>query len=263
MQMALYDIDTRLQPFVKAISSIERSASDGISAFRVLPDTCVELFFNYRSDRLATVAGKTSFNDAGSFVTSRMRCFMDVQMMADSGCIAVCFYPGAAHYFFKIPMSELSDATVGLDMLWKNAGEMEDRIAACADNRQRVSVIQQYLLEHIAENEKPRNDFNYSLWQIGLRKGALQIKDIASKTHISERQLNRQFHAFLGVSPKEYARMSRFLGSLHELKRAGPDKLTAIAYESGYYDQAHFIRDCKAFAGLTPKEIARSFHLIF
>jgi AraC-like DNA-binding protein len=264
MQMLLYDIDPRLQPFIKAISSMELFASDGISVFRVLPDTCVELFFNYKSGRLATVAGKTMFTGAGSFVTSRMCSFMDVQMLPDTGCIAICFYPGMAHYFFDMPMSELSDTTIGLDTLWRNdAAEIEDRIAGCDNNRQRVFLIQEYLLKRLSENEKPRNDFDYSLWQIGLQKGRLQIKDIARKTHISERQLNRQFHAFLGLSPKEYARMSRFLESLNALKKPGPDKLTAIAYESGYYDQAHFIRDCKAFAGLTPKEIARSVHLVF
>jgi AraC-like DNA-binding protein len=161
-------------------------------------------------------------------------------------------------------MSELSDATIGLDVIWRNdAAEIGDRITGCTDNRQRIALIGQFLLKRLSENEKPRKDFDYSLWQIGLQKGRLPIKDIAGKTNISERQLNRQFHTFLGVSPKEYARISRFLESLNALKRRGPDTLTGIAYESGYYDQAHFIRDCKAFAGLTPKEISRSFHLVF
>lgn len=31
-------------------------------------------------------------------------------------------------------------------------------------------------------------------------------------------------------------------------------RLIALAYEGEYYDQAHFIKDFKAFTGLTPKE---------
>jgi len=33
--------------------------------------------------------------------------------------------------------------------------------------------------------------------------------------------------------------------------------LTGLAYECGYFDQAHFIKDFKAFAGRTPSDYAR------
>jgi AraC-like DNA-binding protein len=30
--------------------------------------------------------------------------------------------------------------------------------------------------------------------------------------------------------------------------------LTSLAYENGYYDQAHFIKDFNEFTGVSPKE---------
>jgi len=31
-------------------------------------------------------------------------------------------------------------------------------------------------------------------------------------------------------------------------------RLTGVAYESGYFDQAHFIKDFKKFTGVTPQQ---------
>ena len=33
-----------------------------------------------------------------------------------------------------------------------------------------------------------------------------------------------------------------------------PENLTNIAYESEYFDQAHFIKDFKEFTGINPKK---------
>ena len=83
------------------------------------------------------------------------------------------------------------------------------------------------------------------------------------KTTIRQRQLNSQFQCFLGLAPKEFARVTRFLHALEKLKKSTSGSLTALAYESGYFDQSHFIHDCKEFAGMTPKEVIRSQAIIY
>lgn len=49
--------------------------------------------------------------------------------------------------------------------------------------------------------------------------------------------------------------MNRFLYSLKVLKADPQLSLTEVAYESGYYDQAHFIHECHKYAGVTPAEL--------
>jgi AraC-like DNA-binding protein len=88
-------------------------------------------------------------------------------------------------------------------------------------------------------------------------KGQHRIAELADYCQVSARQLEREFKYATGTSPKGFARTLRF----HEAQRRlmfDPDAdLTGLAYDCGYFDQAHFIKDFKAFAGKTPSEYAQ------
>ncbi|MDW3193147.1 MAG: helix-turn-helix domain-containing protein [Cytophagales bacterium] len=71
---------------------------------------------------------------------------------------------------------------------------------------------------------------------------------------VSERQLRRLFEYYFGESPKTFARIIRFqhiLGAKPSLESLKNNK---IFYDGGYYDQAHFIKEFKAFYGVTPNK---------
>jgi len=232
--------------------------------FRVLPDTCVELFIRYTDTLVATVSGNTVQGNKRSFISFRMSAFVDVQMQPGSGCIAVCLYPGAAYNFFSIPMSEYSNGAIELRNVWKNsAAEMEEKVALAKSNNQRVEIIQNYLLAQLAKNYKNEAEMQHCLWQINLLKAQSSVQSLVQKTNISHRTLNRKFHSHIGLSPKEYVRISRFLYSLSSIKQNPETNFTEIAHENGYYDQAHFIHDFREYTGITPKELFSGKRIVF
>jgi len=264
LNLCLHHIAPQLQSYIKAISSVENPAGALPVSFRVLPDTCVEIFFGYNDATIAAIDGKTKFNTAKSFVNSRMSSFIDVQLPPGSGSIAVCFKPGAAFPFFNLSMKELSDNSTLLCDVWgAQINEVEDRITASNTNEERVSVIQNFLLAFLQKEPTASNDYEYCLWQIHLLKGRVPLKTLSQKTNISSRQLSRQFHTYLGLSPKEFARVTRFIHSLENIKKFRSYSLTEIAYESGYFDQSHFIHDCKEFSGMTPGELLHSHAILY
>ncbi|PKH52469.1 hypothetical protein CXF68_17995 [Tenacibaculum sp. Bg11-29] len=80
---------------------------------------------------------------------------------------------------------------------------------------------------------------------------SISIKEYCKKTKTNYSTLNRNFVKIIGVSPKKFERLIKFRKSLCSLIGTN-ENLTSIALNSGYFDQAHFIREFKKFSNLTP-----------
>lgn len=84
--------------------------------------------------------------------------------------------------------------------------------------------------------------------------GLVRVDELAATAGVSARQLERQFAIHVGLSPKRFLRVLRFQQVLAALR--DPASTTAgwadVAARHGFYDQAHFINDFKAFTGETP-----------
>lgn len=64
----------------------------------------------------------------------------------------------------------------------------------------------------------------------------------------------RKFSSAIGLSPKQLSKTIRLQAILKTLLTKEVTSLTNLAYENGYFDQAHFIKDFKEFTELTLKE---------
>ena len=78
-----------------------------------------------------------------------------------------------------------------------------------------------------------------------------------SSTHLAQR-----FKELIGVTPKRLARTYRFAATVFAINPAGPIDWGDLAGGAGYFDQAHFGHEFRAFTGLTPTryvEVRRRF----
>lgn len=79
------------------------------------------------------------------------------------------------------------------------------------------------------------------------------VRQTARALSVSPRHLRRLLGEQVGVGPAEYVRLARFVSATRQMGVPGRT-LTQVALACGYYDQAHFCRDFRAFAGMTPQE---------
>lgn len=260
MRIQSHNIIPALQPYIRLICTMECDNDADTSNIRVLPDACVELFFNYTSSPVAVISDELHKR---SIITCRMSRPVDVQMRKGNGVIAICFHPAMAYRFIQTPMHELSDTTIALSDIWGCiAAEIEDRMAEYSDNESRVNIAQKYLFKKLV-NGKDDLQIVHCLKQIRLSDGLISVGKLVCETGLSQRHLSRKFQEYVGLSPKEYLRVSRFILSLEHLKKYPVFSLTEVACKSGYYDQAHFIRDYKDYTGYTPGQVVRAGHILY
>jgi AraC-like DNA-binding protein len=77
------------------------------------------------------------------------------------------------------------------------------------------------------------------------------IKSIAEQSGWNYKKAERVFLKYVGLSPRALVRMMRFRQALEKIK-SNPGSLTEAAYQFGFYDQSHFIREFHHYAGSNP-----------
>ena len=88
--------------------------------------------------------------------------------------------------------------------------------------------------------------------------GRASIRALASHAAMSLSALERHFRAAVGATPKKLSRLAR-LQHVCRLWDTGKS-LTDIAFEAGYCDQPHMVRDFRLFTGVSPEEFFLSAH---
>ncbi len=89
--------------------------------------------------------------------------------------------------------------------------------------------------------------------------GVIKIKDLEDKFHISGRWLEKQFVEQVGISPKEFARVTRFNALIAEVKTTPSVSWIDLIDKYGYYDQSHLIRDFQYFTGQSPTQFFKTY----
>jgi len=162
--------------------------------------------------------------------------------------IGVYFQPAALKSIFGIDAHELVNRNIDINDLIKST--ISDQLSNAPNLEQQIGLLSRLLLQQLNQRKAENEKVNFASEQ--LLKG-VSLPNIQNKLNLSERSLERYFKQHVGISPKLYARISRFQSALENLRQTQFGKLTHIAYQNDYFDQSHFIRDFQEFAGTSPK----------
>lgn len=128
---------------------------------------------------------------------------------------------------------------------------LEEQLTEAKTDIQRITVVEHFLINRMT-NTEPDKLVLAALALIHKNKGNIRIKELTEQLFISQSPLEKRFRQAVGASPKKFASIVRLKNVIQHYDSA--NSLAALGYETGFYDQAHFIKEFKVFTGETPEK---------
>ena len=164
-------------------------------------------------------------------------------------------HPTGAHQLLGVRQDQLTDGIVELHVLDRRlARVLRDDVATRAHGEAMVAALDRALVRAApaSRDASPAGD---AVALALSKRGLVKVAALAAELDLTARQIERIFQERVGLSPKLFLRIVRFQEVLGSLRGGAPPNglpWAEIAARHGFYDQAHFIRDFKAFVGESP-----------
>ncbi|MEU1846228.1 helix-turn-helix domain-containing protein [Micromonospora sediminicola] len=165
--------------------------------------------------------------------------------------------------FLPMPAVELCDRPVTIEQVWGRpaVAALRDRLATASGPQEMLTLLEGELTRRLGETAG-LGLVRRTSGVIAAAGGAVAIGDLSVAAGVSSTHLAQRFKHLVGVTPKRLARAHRFATAVFSIDPAEPVDWGDLAGRAGYFDQAHFGHEFRAFTGLTPTryvEVRRRF----
>lgn len=250
---------------------------------RQLPFPEVLLFLNFgTSHRQFDATGARGWvTRDGVWVSGVRTGFQLSEAAGERDFMIVRFSPLGAHRFLGVPSGLIASQVTELDALDRGLTRLIlSKVAAVRNPSERFAALDALIAERVAQTTV-RGDISRAWRVLEAGNGCVPIARLLDYTGLSHRTLITRFRTQIGLAPKRAARLLRFHHAVRlldmRMRRAGAEPAgqpclepktasgsrslfldgARIAQECGYFDEPHFIREFRRFAGLTPVEYLR------
>lgn len=237
-----------LRPWVRSLWYCRAPSLDH-SYQRVLPNGCIQIVINLAGGFLTNCTDDLveSKLPAAIVVGARQRYeLIATQDLAELAGIIV--EPGGFAGLFRERADLLFENSIAVNDLWSSFSL--DQILEAHSPAIKLEALEHLLHEAVGEPARRSALVDGALRR--LRWPEISVRQCAQAEAVSERRLSQVFREQVGMSPKAWCRIQRFQTAVKDLHRGTEVSWADLALRCGYYDQAHFINDFRAFSGINP-----------
>lgn len=259
MSFSIQSPSSLLKPFVQHYWSLECRHNFGqMHLQRIVPTGLPELIF-YLENKPEFVNQSRGITSE-ALISGQNTSWYDLRIGGTVRIFAVLFKPAGLTAFMGIPVSELNNINVPLHLILRNQSEeITDELHQATSFLEQTKKMDAYLLKRVYSRHP--SDYlkriNHCVEYVLQRKGLVRVNELASLACLSSKQFERYFSSLVGCTTGKFCKIVRFQSSIYYQSLQPDASLTALAYQSGYYDQSHMINEYKRLTGLSPKEFFR------
>lgn len=219
---------------------------------RTLPVGCIQLVFHRRKQLL--LVQKNDLQPR-AFVCGHSFDFSDVCSTGEIDMITVVLKPYAAKAFLQIPLALFYGQNVSIeDVEDRELSDLAKKVEDTPEDDVCIRLVEDFLLGRLtALPDFHLKRVSSALLEIN-RQPQVSISRLADVACCSSKQLSRVFMEYVGATPKGFMRIVRMQRALFKIQCNPALPLVQVAYECGFTDQSHMIKEFKLFSGYTPTE---------
>jgi len=221
----------------------------------LLPETTLTLVL--RQSGTASLHNQSLPNTIVSGLQKRTRM---VEHAPGSSLVIIRFTEVGAPAILHDRADLLYNRTVPLDDILprQQIDHIQSVLAGTREISRQIQPVERFLTSRIRARDTISPQIEAAAAMIRNSHGRASIRALASHAAMSLSALERHFRAAVGATPKKLSRLAR-LQHVCRLWDTGKS-LTDIAFEAGYCDQPHMVRDFRLFTGVSPEEFFLSAH---
>lgn len=222
---------------------------------RVLPSGCAQLIVNLKEDQTRAYHAESLAVtvSCGTILSGVTSCYRVIDTAEQESAAGVSFRPGGTAPFFRTPAHEICNRDVPLECGWGRgrAADLRERLLAAPTAAAKLDVLERTMAQ-AWDFHAPDRVVAFALAQFAAMPQTTRIAEVTGLIGLSPKRFIERFRSAVGVAPKQFCRIVRFQRALAQAELGRRIDWTGIALDSGYFDQAHFIHDFRAFSGITP-----------
>jgi len=166
----------------------------------------------------------------------------------------VRFYPSTFYQLFGLNAQYFRyNPVTPFEYIARNNNFSIEEFFECKSIEEKTAFAGRYVQNSFREIGRP-GILHKTLDYIHKIKGKSTVRNLTNDAGVNYKWLERNFAQYIGLLPKEYIQLQRFIHAYLELVGSKNVDLMRIAISNGYYDANHFLKDFKAYTGKTPLE---------
>lgn len=184
--------------------------------------------------------------------------FISIDSGKGASMLIIRFLPQGAYPFLHFPVVELNDQVIEADLVFaQSIAQLREQLLETLSTKDKFAIVYQWLLTRFKPEFLPVPAIRHTLGLIHRSPTLDSLKSITGNIGYSQKHLIHLFKKYVGFRPKQYQQITRFNLALAQIEKGQSPTMTALGYDCGYYDQAHFIKEFKKFAGFSPKRFLK------